>query len=65
MLNNPETASYLEPQVNKPICEAVRCEEVATEQITVNAGEFGTLILSVCKSCTGKFVDQDVFVEGG
>ena len=56
MLKNPETASHLEIQANKPICEAVGCEELASEQITVNAGEFGTLILSVCTNCIGKFI---------
>lgn len=58
MLKSPETRSHHEPQVNKPICDAVGCEEEATEQIVVNAGKFGTLILSVCKRCTGKFLDS-------
>jgi hypothetical protein len=58
MLMNPETSSELEPQVNKLICEAVGCEQLASEQITVNVGEFGTLILSVCRNCIGKFLDN-------
>ena len=58
MLKNPETVSQLDPQINKPICEALGCEELASEQVTVNAGEFGTLILSVCTNCIGKFIDD-------
>lgn len=58
MLKNPETDNDLDIHVDKLLCEAVGCEKIATEQITVNAGEFGTLILSVCKNCTEKFLDS-------
>jgi hypothetical protein len=39
------------------ICEAANCEEAATKQIEVNAGTFGTLVLSVCANCVRKFQD--------
>ena len=57
MLKTIETQDPLEPEVNKELCEAVGCQEEATEEITVNAGEFGVLILSVCKNCIGKFTE--------
>lgn len=40
------------------ICEAADCEQVATEQIEVSAGKYGTLILSVCSNCVEKFTDE-------
>jgi hypothetical protein len=45
------------------ICEAVGCQEQATEQITVSAGELGTLILSVCSNCISKFIDKVEVVD--
>jgi hypothetical protein len=37
------------------ICEAADCEQLATEQIDVSAGKFGTVKLFVCPKCVGKF----------
>ena len=52
-------------KTNNVICEAVECSEYATEIIDITAGKFGTLSLSLCKKCVGKFVthcvDPDVF----
>jgi hypothetical protein len=39
------------------VCEAVGCDQEATEQIKINAGKYGTLVLGVCSKCTGKFQD--------
>ena len=39
------------------ICEAAGCEQIATEQIEVSAGKFGTVTLFVCPNCVGKFTD--------
>lgn len=42
---------------NKQICEAFGCVEKATEQIEINAGKYGILVLRVCSKCVRKFQD--------
>ena len=39
------------------VCQAVDCEEKATHRIEITAGKFGTIVLSVCSKCVGKFQD--------
>jgi hypothetical protein len=43
---------------NKEICEALGCSQQAIKEITVNAGKFGTISLSLCGNCVGKFVNS-------
>jgi hypothetical protein len=52
LLKNTGTSNELVD--GKQLCEAIGCEE-ATEQVTVSAGKYGTLILFVCKGCINKF----------
>jgi hypothetical protein len=40
----------------KEICNALGCLELATKVITVDAGKFGPIPLSVCAKCAKKFV---------
>lgn len=40
----------------KEICNAIECSEEATKVITVDAGKFGSILLSVCAKCAKKFV---------
>jgi hypothetical protein len=42
---------------DKPMCDAVNCKEKAAEEIEINAGKYGTLILSVCIKCRAIFQD--------
>jgi hypothetical protein len=39
-------------------CDATNCEEIATEQIGISAGKFGTITLLLCKNCVVKFQDE-------
>ena len=48
----------IDKQGNKPICEALNCSEYATKAITVDAGKFGSVSISVCANCIGKFVNS-------
>jgi hypothetical protein len=57
-LDNACTDNTLQNQGVKQLCEAIGCGEQATEQITVSAGNYGTLILFVCKNCIGKFSEE-------
>jgi hypothetical protein len=44
--------------VSKPInrtCEAYGCNNIATNQVTVNVGNQGNIELDVCKRCLPKF----------
>jgi hypothetical protein len=54
MLNGETIDEHDRPQ----LCDAVDCNEVAIEQVTVSAGRFGTLILSLCRNCICKFVEE-------
>ena len=42
---------------HKQVCDATDCEQVATQQIEVSAGKFGTVTLFVCPNCVGKFTE--------
>jgi hypothetical protein len=42
------------------ICEAYGCNNVATKQITVSAGNFGNIDLNFCNNCVSKFNDSIV-----
>jgi hypothetical protein len=44
---------------NPRICDAAGCNELATQQIEVDAGRFGTVTLFVCKYCVEKFLDDE------
>jgi hypothetical protein len=46
----------IDKEVNKQICEALDCSEYATKVITVDAGKFGNISISVCANCISKFV---------
>ena len=37
------------------ICEAVDCDQEATETVSVSAGKFGFISLHVCHKCRGLF----------
>lgn len=54
MNSNPMSKECI--RVTQP-CEAVDCEELATELVKVSAGRFGTITLIVCANCVGKFRD--------
>ena len=49
--------------VNEPsnggLCDGVGCFEEATNTIKVNAGNHGTISLSLCNICVSKFVGDD------
>lgn len=47
----------------KKICDAANCDKIATQQVEVSAGKYGTLILSVCANCVGKFKDDGAGVQ--
>jgi hypothetical protein len=40
-------------------CEAVDCVAEATNTIKVNAGNHGTISLSLCNICVNKFIGDD------
>jgi hypothetical protein len=48
--------------VNKQICHAFGCSQHASKKINVDVGRFGTISLSLCENCSGKFVNSK---EGG
>ena len=58
MQETESTGHYnkIDNDTNKQICNALGCSENATEEITVSAGKFGTISLSVCRNCIGKFL---------
>jgi hypothetical protein len=39
-------------------CESYQCINVATKDIAVSAGKYGSIILKVCESCVSKFSNQ-------
>ncbi len=46
----------LAPKVNKQhVCDAFGCLEIATELISVQAGQHGSICLYLCKACVSKF----------
>jgi hypothetical protein len=45
----------IDKEINKQICQALNCSEYATKVITVDAGKFGSISLSVCANCISKF----------
>ena len=46
-------------QSNGVQCEALGCEQDATERIVVSAGKFGGIGLSVCLKCVSKFLEPE------
>ena len=46
-------------QSNKTICNAFGCLEPATENISVDAGTYGKIDLSICKNCIGLFKENE------
>jgi hypothetical protein len=59
MLNtSSKSNNKIDKEVNKEICEALNCSEYATKVITVDAGKFGPILLSVCANCISKFVNS-------
>lgn len=39
----------------KTVCEALDCNSRYTEKVAVKVGKRGTIWLSLCKNCKGKF----------
>lgn len=52
----PESLFQDYVQSNRAKCDALGCEQEATEQIMVSAGKFGSIGLSVCLKCVSKFL---------
>jgi hypothetical protein len=48
----------IDKDTNKQICEALGCSHNATKVISVEAGKFGAISISVCTNCVSKFVTQ-------
>ena len=57
MQNTSTTNTKLDKDTNKQICEALGCSQDVSREITVNAGKFGSISLSLCRNCVSKFVD--------
>jgi hypothetical protein len=45
----------LASQLDKSICDGFGCSETAITEITVNAGQLGTVNLYLCEKCIPKF----------
>jgi hypothetical protein len=43
---------------NSDVCEAVNCFDKATIHLEVRIGHKGTISLSLCNDCVGKFRDE-------
>lgn len=43
---------------NKQICNALGCSQYAIKKIIVDVGKFGSISLSLCENCVGKFVNH-------
>ena len=48
---------------NKEICEAIDCSNKATDEISLNVGKFGTILLFLCKECLPKFIIKGANIE--
>ena len=55
--------SIMSFQSNRAKCDAVGCEQEATESIRVSAGKFGSIGLSVCLKCVSKFLEPESRTE--
>ncbi|MDN5847188.1 MAG: hypothetical protein L0H53_13050 [Candidatus Nitrosocosmicus sp.] len=38
----------------QPLCDALKCNNRATEKIELSAGNYGILLINVCKNCIHK-----------
>lgn len=56
------TNDIIGKDANKQICHAFGCFQQASKKIIVDVGKFGTISLSLCENCLGKFVNPK---EGG
>ena len=56
------TNDIIGKDANKQICNALGCSQHASKKIIVDVGKFGTISLSLCENCVGKFVNRK---EGG
>jgi len=60
---DPSTRQTLKHMVRKDqtysqvVRERIKCDAAGINEIKVNAGKFGTVTLSVCADCIGKFTD--------
>ena len=53
---NSSTILKKDEQLNKNIpCEAIQCNFIATERISLSAGKFGNLEIYVCDKCVKIF----------
>jgi hypothetical protein len=60
-MQSPDAVLSSRPDKNfsRQICEAYRCNNNATNQVTVNVGRLGDINLNLCKSCVPKFKNTD------
>ena len=45
--------------ISNPNCEAYRCNNEATNQVTVSVGKLGEINLNLCKICVPQFSDSN------
>ena len=60
MQNTSTTDNIIGKETNKQICHALGCSQHARKKIIVDVGRFGTISLSLCENCIGKFVNLKV-----
>lgn len=56
---NSITTDTSEKDLFKDICNALECNNKATQTVSINAGSFGTITLNVCKNCIGLFEGEN------
>ena len=52
-------SSGFDNKVPNPTCDAYRCNNKATNQVSVNVGRLGEIDLNLCNSCTPIFKNTD------
>jgi hypothetical protein len=53
--NTTPNSRRIEKQYKSSCCDGFGCSETATEKVSVSAGTFGVIILSLCPLCKNKF----------
>jgi hypothetical protein len=53
--NTTSSSEKIQNQYKSNCCDGFGCSEIATEKVSVSAGTFGVIILSLCPLCKNKF----------